>query len=383
MELSIVIPCLNESETLRVCIQKAKAFIEGSGVQAEIIIADNGSTDDSQEIAKAEGAIVKVIAEKGYGNAIIGGVLSSRGKYIIMGDGDDSYDFRNLDAFIKKLREGYDLVMGNRFQGGIEPGAMPWLHKYLGNPVLSFIGRSFFKTNIGDFHCGLRGFSREAFDKMELQCGGMEFASEMIVKSSLKGMKITEIPTTLKKDGRSRPSHLRTWRDGWRHLRFLLLSSPGWLFFIPGIFLVGFGGLITAILMMGSVHVFNVIIDIHTLLYSAMLIPIGFQLIFFNAFAVIYGTKLGLLPPHRKPPLHFLTLERGIGIGFLLILVAIVLFIQSVIIWKDADFTLMHPSIGIRIIVPSVLCLVLGFQFITHSFMISFLKLNKVNSVSK
>ena len=295
-ELSIVIPCLNESETLRICIQKCKAFIESSGINTEIIVADNGSTDGSLQIAETEKVTIISVREKGYGSALIGGINAAKGKFVIMGDADNSYDFSNLKPFVDKLREGFDLVIGNRFKGGISKNAMPLLHKYLGNPVLSFIGRLFFKIKINDFHCGLRGFSKSAFLKMELQCRGMEFASEMIVKAALKRMKITEVPTTLEKAGRSRPPHLRTWRDGWRHLRFLLLLSPAWLFLLPGMILFILGTFSSLLLISGPINYGKTIIDIHSLAYTSILIPIGLQLIFFFIFAETYGSYEGLLP---------------------------------------------------------------------------------------
>lgn len=238
-ELTILMPCLNESETLATCIMKAKAYLERSGVDGEVLIADNGSTDGSQEIARGLGARVVDVAQKGYGAALLGGIAAARGKYTIMGDADDSYDFSSLQVFVDKLRQGVDLVMGNRFKGGIAPGAMPPLHRYLGNPVLSWIGRLFFRISIGDFHCGLRGFNTEAIRHCDLKTTGMEFASEMVVKASLYGLSMAEVPTTLAKDGRSRPPHLRTWRDGWRHLCFLLTYAPHWLYMYPALALMG------------------------------------------------------------------------------------------------------------------------------------------------
>src|ERR1700756_4264373 len=236
-------PCLNEAETVATCVRKAVRFIADSGISGEVVVADNGSTDGSQRLATDAGARVVPISDKGYGNALMGGIVAARGKYVIMGDADDSYDFTNLMPFVNELRKGADLVMGNRFRGGIAPGAMPPLHKYLGNPVLSFVGRLFFPSAIGDFHCGLRGFRRDSAIALGLQATGMEFASEMVVKATLARQKVTEVPTPLAKDGRSRKPHLNTWRDGWRHLRFLLLFSPGWLFLVPGLVLliVGLG----------------------------------------------------------------------------------------------------------------------------------------------
>src|SRR5512144_1263253 len=251
IELTIVMPCLNEAETLEKCIVKAKAYLERAKINGEIVIGDNGSTDGSQEIAHRCGARVVDVPRRGYGAALMGAIEAAKGKYVIMGDSDDSYDFGNLDLYVEQLRAGKDLVMGNRFKGGIQPGAMPFLHKYLGNPVLSFIGRLFFRSSIGDFHCGLRGFRRDLVSRLGLQTTGMEFASEMGVKSTRFGVKIAEVPTTLAPDGRSRPPHLRTWRDGWRHLRFLLIYSPRWLFVYPGIFLTALGALLLVWLFPG------------------------------------------------------------------------------------------------------------------------------------
>lgn len=233
-EFSVVLPCLNEAETLAKCIEKAQRAFRELGIDGEVVVGDNGSTDGSQQIAERLGARVIPVAEKGYGNALRGGVVAARGKYLIMGDSDDSYDFSAISPFVGKLRQGYDLVMGNRFRGGIMPGAMPWKHKWIGNPVLSFIGRLLFHCPVRDFHCGMRGFSKDAYERMKLQTTGMEFASEMVIKSTLLQMRIDEVPTILYKDGRSRPPHLRSWRDGWRHLRFMLLFSPRWLFLYPG-----------------------------------------------------------------------------------------------------------------------------------------------------
>ena len=266
MELTVVMPCLNEAETVATCVRKAIGFLAESGISGEVLVADNGSTDGSQRLATDAGARVVPISDKGYGNALMGGIVAARGKYVIMGDADDSYDFTNLMPFVNELRKGADLVMGNRFRGGIAPGAMPPLHKYLGNPVLSFIGRLFFRSKIGDFHCGLRGFSRDSVMALNLQATGMEFASEMVVKATLAGQRVTEVPTTLSKDGRSRPPHLRSWRDGWRHLRFLLLFSPRWLFLYPGLALLVVGSAVTTALYFSPLRIGGAGLDIHTML---------------------------------------------------------------------------------------------------------------------
>src|SRR6185503_16780874 len=280
-ELSVLMPCLNEAETLATCIKKAQKALDDLQVNGEVVIADNGSTDGSPEIAASLGARVIHVAQKGYGSALLGGIKAARGKYIIMGDADDSYDFTNLGPFLEKLRAGYDLVMGNRFKGGIAPNAMPPLHKYLGNPVLTGIGRLFFRSPCGDFHCGLRGFSKAAIQRLDLRTTGMEFASETVVKASLHRLRITEVPTTLSVDGRNRRPHLHTWRDGWRHLRFLLLYSPRWLFLYPGasLFLSGVAGMMW--LLPAPRHVGMVGLDIHTLFYASLAVVVGFQLMMF------------------------------------------------------------------------------------------------------
>jgi len=301
LELTILMPCLNEAETLATCIRKARAFLDRARIAGEVLIADNGSSDGSQQIAAESGADVVPVAQKGYGAALLGGIAAARGRYIIMGDADDSYDFGALEAFVSRLRDGADLVMGNRFQGGIEPGAMPVLHRYLGNPVLSFIGRLFFRIKTGDFHCGLRGFNAESIRKLDLQTSGMEFASEMVVRSALAGLRIEEVPTTLKPDGRSRPPHLRTWRDGWRHLKFLLVYSPRWLFFIPGTALLGLGALLGALLIFGPLRVINNLsLDLNTFVAACFMVVTGVQLLTFGAISRYYAGITGLLPPNRR-----------------------------------------------------------------------------------
>jgi hypothetical protein len=298
LELTILMPCLNEAETIEVCVKKARGFLEQSGIKGEVLIADNGSTDGSQAMAEALGARVVGIRERGYGAALMGGIAAARGRYVIMGDADDSYDFERLDGLVERLRAGADLVMGNRFKGGIAKGAMPFLHRYLGNPVLSFLGRLFFKIPVGDFHCGLRGFSRESIQNLGLKSSGMEFASEMVVKASLQKLKIEETPTTLKPDGRTRPPHLKTWRDGWRHLRFLLLHSPKFLFIYPGLALIAVGLIGAAFLAAGAVQITPTVqLDIHTLVAACFAILIGVQLVMFGSLARRYAMIEGVLPP--------------------------------------------------------------------------------------
>jgi len=377
LELSLVMPCLNEAETLAICIDKARSFMERCAISGEVVIADNGSTDGSQEIARAHGARVVNVAERGYGAALMGGIMASRSKYVIMGDADDSYDFINLDQFVAKLREGYDLVMGNRFMGGIKPGAMPPLHRYLGNPVLTSIGRLFFRAPCSDFHCGLRGFRSDAILGLDLRTTGMEFASEMVVKATLHKLKIAEVPTTLSPDGRSRPPHLRSWRDGWRHLRFLMLYSPRWLFLYPGALLMSLG-LITGLWILPGPKVLGgVTFDVHTLLYSAAAVLIGFQSIIFALFTKIFAITEGLLPedPRLKGIFKVLTLEKGLAVGALVTLAGLALLIFTIIYWGSRSFGPLDYTKTMRMVIPSATMLSLGSQIILSSFFLSILGL--------
>src|SRR6266498_5009319 len=322
LELSIVMPCLNEAETLGTCIRKARQWLLKNNVAGEIIVADNGSTDGSQTIASVMGARVIDVTAKGYGSALMGGINAARGKYVVMGDADNSYNFSNLGPFLEKMREGYELVMGNRFAGGIQPGAMKGLHRYLGNPVLTGIGRLLFKSPCRDFHCGLRGFSKAAAMKLDLRTTGMEFASEMVVKATLNKLRITEVPTTLFPDGRSRPPHLRSWRDGWRHLRFLLLYSPRWLFFYPGALLMLLGMATGILLLPGERVVAGIHFDIHTLLFAAVAVILGFQAVNFVLFTKVFAIIEGLLPEDGRlsRAMRILSLEGGLMLGALLLL---------------------------------------------------------------
>jgi glycosyltransferase involved in cell wall biosynthesis len=375
-EVSIVIPCLNEAASLSYCLQKACAFLSENHISGEVIVADNGSTDDSAAIARKFNARVITEREKGYGNALMAGIENAEGKYIIMGDADNSYDFSNLMPFIKLLRQGYDLVNGNRFRGNIQKNAMPFLHRYLGNPVLNFIARVFFSIRIGDFQCGLRGFAKESILKLDLRASGMEFSSEMIVKAALAGMCITEIPIVLYPDKRNRPSHLRTWRDGWRYLRFLLLYSPRWLFLIPGIFLLGLGVIGSVLLIAGPIPVGNKKLDVHTLVFTSGFILIGFQFSAFYLFTKLYAMTQGLLPVDTKFMAvfqkHYL-LEKGIFAGIIFILGGIFLMIKSFLYWKQSHFGNLDPMVVLRWVVPSSVLIVLGLQVIISSFYLSFL----------
>ena len=376
IELTILMPCLNEAETLAVCIDKARGYLERSGVVGEVLIADNGSTDGSQLIAEAHGARVVAIPERGYGAALIGGILAARGRFVIMGDADDSYDFQNLDTMVEKLREGEDLVMGNRFKGGIKKGAMPFLHKYLGNPVLSFLGRLLFRIPVGDFHCGLRGFSREAMLKLRLKSTGMEFASEMVVKSALHQLKLAEVPTILSKDGRSRPPHLKTWRDGWRHLKFLLLHSPAWLFVYPGFALVMMGLTGSALLSHGAVHITPTIeLSIHTLIVCCFAVLIGAQLVSFGALAQRYATVEGFLPA----PANFQRLILGMTLEPLLRVAGVVMAlgfagcIWAVTAWAHGGFgPIVYDSV-LRVLVPSLTAVAVAAQLAATAFLTSLL----------
>jgi glycosyltransferase involved in cell wall biosynthesis len=376
-ELTILMPCLNEAETLAVCIAKAVSYLERSGVQGEVLIADNGSTDGSQAIATAAGARVVTIAAKGYGSALLGGIEAARGRYVIMGDSDDSYDFGDLDLFVDKLRAGHALVMGNRFKGGIKKGAMPPLHRYIGNPVLTAVGRTFFRSPCGDFHCGLRGFDRDAILGLDLQAPGMEFASEMVVKATINRLSIAEVPTTLSPDGRSRPPHLRSWRDGWRHLRFLLLFSPRWLFLYPGLGLLVSGVAMMAWLLPAPRMVFGVTFDIHTMFYASLAVVVGFHSALFYIFARLYGMREGLAPPDDRflRLTGMLTLEAGLLAGLALLLIGLALAGFAVSAWNQTQFGTLPPESEMRLVIPSGTCILLAFQTAYGAFFLSVLEI--------
>ena len=382
-ELTILMPCLNEAETLVRCITKARSFLIRSGIIGEVLIADNGSTDGSQQIAEVHGARVVPVAEKGYGSALLGGIRAARGRYVIMGDSDDSYDFSRLDAFVAKLRAGFQLVMGNRFRGGIEPGAMPRLHRYLGNPVLSAVGRAFFRSTCGDFHCGLRGFERDAIFGLDLQAPGMEFASEMVVKATIHRLRITEVPTTLSPDGRSRAPHLKSWRDGWRHLRFLLLFSPSWLFLFPGaaLFLVGLAMMLW--LLPGPRAVGGVTLDIHTLFYSALAVVVGVHSMLFWVFAKVYGMREGFVPPDPRftTMMRLVSLELGLIVGGVLLLSGLALGFYAVGVWGSAEFGELSPARAMRLVIPSGMAILLAFHIAYGAFFISVLEIRASGTI--
>ena len=379
IELSIVMPCLNEAETVAGCIEEARAFLTRAGVDGEIVVADNGSTDGSAEIAAAGGARVVPVPEPGYGAALRAGIAAADGRYVVMGDADASYDFGHLEQFLDRLRGGDDLVVGNRFRGGIEPGAMPPLHRYLGNPVLSFLGRLFYRSSIGDFHCGLRGFDKAAVDGLDLRTTGMEFASEMIVKASLNGLAVSEVPTTLRPDGRSGPAHLRSWRDGWRHLRFLLLYSPRWLFLYPGLALTLLGVLAMAWLLPGPRTVGHVVLDAQTLLYAGATVVLGYEAVLFAVASKLFGVTTGLLPgnPWLDRALRRVTLEAGLLAGAALIVAGLVGTGVAMAQWGSRDFGPLDFSMSMRAVVPAVVALMIGVQTVFASFLLSVLSVRR------
>ena len=379
VELSIVMPCLNEAETVAICIQKARRYLDRSGVCGEIVVGDNGSTDGSQEIARALGARVVNVSVRGYGAALCGAIASASGRYCIMADSDASYDFENLDGFLEKLRDGSDIVIGNRFKGGIEKGAMPWKNRYIGTPILSGLGRIFFGAKVGDFNCGIRGLSKAAFEHLDLRTTGMEFASEMVVKASLFGMKVSEVPTTLSPDGRNRPPHLRPWRDGWRHLRFLLMYSPRWLFLYPGLLLILVGLLGCVLLLPGPLVVHGIGFDVHTLLYAFVFILLGFQFVAFATFTKVFAITEGLLPvdPRLTAAFRRITLETGLGLAGLLIISGAAGSIFAVSGWAEKRFGALDPEHMLRIVMPSVFAISLGVQVMMSSFFLSILGLRR------
>jgi glycosyltransferase involved in cell wall biosynthesis len=379
IELSVLMPCLNEAETLGACIKKAKETLQNYKISGEIIVADNGSTDGSQEIAREGGVRLINVESRGYGNALRGGIAETRGRFVIMADADESYNFGDIPKFLEKLRAGADLVMGNRFLGGIKRDAMPPLHRYLGNPVLTAIGQLFFRAPCGDFHCGMRGFRKDAYERMKLRTTGMEFASEMVVKAALLRMNIAEVPTTLSPDRRSRPPHLRTWHDGWRHLRFLLLYSPRWLFLYPGILLVLIGAAGSAWLLPGPQRVGHVVFDVHTLLYALASILVGFQAIAFAMFTKVFAISEGLLPedPRLKTFFRYITLEVGLLAGVTLLLVGVAGSIFAVSDWRAQHYGALNPSEMLRLVSPAVISLTLGVEIILSSFFLSVLGMQR------
>jgi len=380
IELTILMPCLNEAETLASCIQKARAGLERAGVRGEVLVADNGSTDGSVAIAEKLGARVVHVREKGYGSALRGGIEAARGQWVVLGDADDSYDFSRIEGFVQKFREGCDLVMGCRLPSGggaIAPGAMPWKNRWIGNPSLSFIGRLFFHCPARDFHCGLRGVTKAAYKRLELKTTGMEFASEMVIKATLKSLRIVEVPITLHRDGRSRPPHLKPWRDGWRHLRFMLLFSPRWLFTWPGLALLLLGVALAVPLCFGPVHIGRVQFDTNTLLVAGMMTIVGFQVLFFGLFTKLYCVARGLLPdnPQLRRVLALFSLERGIVAGLLIAAAGLGFLAAAILKWRAAGFGIISYPESLRLVIPAVTCMMLGVQTLFSSFFLSILEL--------
>ena len=378
MDLTIVMPCLNEAETLVACLLKANAFLHRSGVQGEIVIGDNGSTDGSQAIARQHGARVIDVPVRGYGAALFAACTAARGRYIIMGDSDDSYDFSNLDGFLAKLREGNDLVMGNRFTGEIKPGAMPWKNRYIGNPVLSGIGKTLFRSSLGDFHCGIRGFSKSAFERLDLHTTGMEFASEMVIKATQMHMRLAEVPTTLSPDGRSRPPHLRPWRDGWRHLRFMLLFSPNWLFLYPGALLMLFFGVLGLLIEIGPLQVGHLQLDVDTLIYCAFALLIGFQGVMFALLSRVFAIQEKLYPAtdRARRLLRRINLETGLVLGGVLLLAGLALAIYTVAFWRQQQFGPLELRAVARLVIPAATSMALGVELMLFSLFLSTLGLS-------
>jgi glycosyltransferase involved in cell wall biosynthesis len=370
-ELTILLPCLNEAETLATCIAKAQSFLDRSGIVGEILVADNGSHDGSQEIGRRAGARLVAVETRGYGAALRAGIDAARGRYVIMGDADDSYNFAELSLFVEKLRQGYELVMGNRFAGGIAAGAMPLLHRHLGNPTLSRLGRILFKSPIGDIYCGLRGFSRDSMRRLSLSATGMEFAIEMVVKSTLHRLRIAEVPTTLAKDGRSRPPHLRTWRDGWRSLRFFLMYSPRWLFFYPGALTVVVASIVIAALIPGPIRVHGINFDYKTMLVAAMLDVLGVQMLSFASLAKQFGINTGLLPadPRFRSWHRRLTLDRLAILGAVIVGVGIIGIVFGLDMWRANAFGSLDNRSVLRLVILAVTAIIIGLQIMLAGFM--------------
>ncbi len=380
--VTIVLPCLNEAETLQVCIEEAVCALKENNLQGEVLVADNGSTDGSLEIAERSGARIVHVVEKGYGNALKGGIKAARGKYILMGDADGSYDFKELPKFVRMLDQGNDLVMGCRLPKGggkIEKGAMPWKHRWIGNPVLSGLGRLFFSSPVDDFHCGLRGFRKDAIQALDLKTTGMEFASEMVVKASLNNLKIAQVPITLRPDGRSSPPHLRSWRDGWRHLRFMLLYSPKWLFLIPGLVLTLVSTVCFVVLLPGPLKIGGITFDVNTLLVTGIMILVGYQFVALGIFIKSYAYVSGMLPSAGKW-IKLVTgrvVEWGIVLGLVFMLAGIVWLTLALFQWKNTGFGPLSYQDSLRMVIPAVICLGLGVQTIFYGFALAVLGIKK------
>jgi glycosyltransferase involved in cell wall biosynthesis len=381
-ELSVVMPCLNEADTLGICIEKAQRAMAEHGIDGEVIVADNGSTDGSQDIAELQRARVVRVTPRGYGSALRGGIAAARGRYILMGDADDSYDFRELPAFVAKLREGNDLVQGCRLERGggrVLPGAMPFLHRRWGNPMFSAIARSWFRAPVSDIYCGMRAFTKRHYEALRQRCTGMEFATEMIIKSSLQSARIAEVPITLHPDGRkAHPPHLRTFRDGWRTLRFFLVYSPRWLFLVPGLVLILLGAIGYAVAM-PAVTAFGVTFDAHTLLFASLALICGFQSVTFGIFTKVFAVNAGLLPPdtHLQEWTRRLTLERVLALAVVGMIAGVALLALAVLQWRQHDFGRLDYADTMRLVVPGVTLTALGLQSVLAGFFISVLGIDR------
>ena len=382
LEATLLMPCLNEAETIARCVAEARAALARAGVAGEVLVADNGSTDGSQVLAAAAGARVVQIAGRGYGRALAGGVRAARGRYVLMGDADGSYDFGELPRFLDRLDDGADLVMGCRLPAGggrILPGAMPWKHRWVGNPVLSRLGRLFFAVPVHDLHCGLRAFRREAIERLDLRCPGMEYASEMVVRAAMAGLRLAEVPVTLRPDGRSRPPHLRSWRDGWRHLRFMLLFSPRWLYLMPGLALAGLSLALFLRLMLGPWTVGGVTFDVNSLILASAGLVAGVQTVLLGMLAKASAVQLGIVPP--SPPLSRLQqlrpVELGIGCGLALMLLGLGYLLWALQHWRATGFGELTPNAGVRIVVPAVTAAALGLQFAFSGFALAVLEFGR------
>lgn len=379
LELSFVIPCLNEARTIAVCVAMAREYLAAAQVKGEVIVADNGSTDGSAELAAAAGARVVTVSERGYGAALLGGIMAAEGRYVIMGDGDASYDFCQSGALLQELRGGADLVVGNRFRGVIAAGAMPALHRYFGNPLLSFLGRLFFGIAIRDFHCGLRGFRRQAILALDLRTTGMEFASEIIVRSALANLKITEVPIALARDGRGRKPHLHPWRDGWRHLRFLLLYSPRWLYLYPGLAMILFGLIVAVLLLPGPFMVTaQVGLDVHTLLAGGVALIVGVQALSFALLARCYAVKQGMLPLQASDRwLDYITVERLLLAALLLLLCGAGAGLRAAFLWSVVDFGALNYRDVMRVMIVAATCGISGLQIGCTAFMLGIIQIKQ------
>ncbi|TAD92089.1 MAG: glycosyltransferase family 2 protein [Bacteroidetes bacterium] len=370
--LTVVIPCLNEAQTLGKCVEKAKAALQKTGLAYQVLVADNGSSDGSQSIAEAAGATVIAVAEKGYGAALHAGIMAATSQAVLFADADCSYDFAELERFLPPLEAGAQLVVGNRFTGGIRKGAMPFLHRYLGTPVISFIGRKSFKVTLGDFNCGMRAITKLAYEQLNMRSPGMEYASEMIAKAGLLNLRIAEVPVSLHKDGRNRRPHLRTWQDGWKHLRLILLLSPKWLLLFPALFFLVLGGLLSGLLLFSYVKVFSLVLDIHTLYYASVFVILGTQLLQFYVVARLYGSQVGLAAwqPLSKKMAHWFGFEKGLIVGGSIFCTGLALSFYAVWQWQQAGFGPLDPVAVFRIIIPAGFCIALGMQVVVFGFML-------------